>query len=101
MMLLFALFFIFFARCANRSVCNVSSRCLARLEAVQTRAVFALPPRDSFKKKVSFESLKGMWTFFPLGPGGVVSATMQPPRQERLWLIFLASSSVCPAAPVF
>ena len=73
-----------------------------------------LPPRDSWRMRVNFESRYGMWldwrtvelvpcnhyhrTFhtFPS-----VSALMTIPRAERDLLIFLASSKVVPDAPVF
>ena len=100
-MLLLALFFIFLARYAKRNVWIVSSRCLARREVVHTKEVLALPPRDSLRKNVSLDSLNGTCIFFPVGPGGVVSARIQFPRQDKLWFILFASSKVCPAAPVF
>lgn len=68
---------------------------------MHTSEVLEFPPSDYFKKKVSFESLKGTWGLFPVGPGDAVSARIQFPRHDKLWLIFLASSKVCPAAPVF
>lgn len=54
------LFLIFLAREANCRVCTDSSRCLSCLLAVQISVVFEFPPRASFRKSVSLESLNGM-----------------------------------------
>ena len=89
------LFLIFLAREANCRVCTDSSRCRSCLLAVQISVVFELPPRASFKKSVSFESLNGIW------PLPSVSALMTRPREVRLRLIFCASYNVLPDAPVF
>lgn len=61
-----------------------------------TIVVLALPPSDSCKIRVSFESLYGMWDLLPSA-----SADITFPRADRDLLIFLASSSTVPSAPVF
>jgi hypothetical protein len=55
------------------------------------RQVLELPPRDSERILVSFDSLYGTWLAFLS-----VKATITFPRVVRDLLIFLASSSVCP-----
>jgi len=62
---------------------------------VHIKVVLELPPRLSFNRWVSFESLKGMCgSPYP-------RARITLPRYERLWLIFLASSKIFPVAPVW
>lgn len=90
-----ALFLIFFALLANLRVWTDSSTSLNTLEAVQTRVVLELPPSDSLRKKVNLESRKGMCG------ADSVKCFMQIPRVVSDRLIFLASSSVFPVAPVF
>lgn len=60
------------------------------------KVVFAFPPRLSLRTKVSLLSRYGMWVDFLAED----KAWMQFPSAERDWLIFLASSSVFPVAPV-
>ena len=88
------LFMIFFALCANLRVYTDSSRCTIYLLAVQIKVVFELPPSASLRKKVNLESLKGTCGL----PS--VRDLIQIPREVRLRLIFLASSSTLPLAPV-
>jgi hypothetical protein len=60
------------------------------------RHVFELPPSDSDKILVSFDSRYGICVAFLS-----VRALMTFPSVVKLLLIIFASSSVCPAAPVF
>ena len=90
-----ALFLIFLALYANLNVYSDSSKWSPSLLAVHTKVVLEFPPSDSFKKNVSFESLKGTWVL----PS--VRCMIQFPRAVKLMLIFLASSRTFPVAPVF
>ena len=65
------------------------------MEAVHTKVVLELPPNASFKKNVSFESLK----FTKALPS--VSYLIQRPSVVNDRLIYYASFSVLPVAPVF
>ena len=65
------------------------------METLHTRAVFAFPPNDCFKKRVSWESQKGI-CFWPS-----VRALIHIPRVVRERLMFWASFNVWPVAPVF
>lgn len=65
-------------------------------EQQMTIVVLALPPSDSCKIRVSFESLYGMWDLFPSA-----KAEMTLPSADSDLLMFLASSSTVPSAPVF
>lgn len=68
--------------------------CFNYFDAVQTNVVLLLPPNDSLKKKVNFESLK----LTKLTPS--VNCFIQRPSVESDKLMFFASSSVFPVAPV-
>lgn len=80
----------------NRRLLKVSSALNTWGEAVITKVVLVLPPKDSCKILVNFESLKGTWPRF-----ASVNAWIQFPNADKDWLIFLASSKVFPVAPVF
>lgn len=60
-----------------------------------TIVVLALPPNDSCKIRVSFESLYGMCDLLPSA-----NAEMTLPKAESDLLMFFASSSTVPSAPV-
>ena len=60
-----------------------------------TMVVLEFPPRDSCRIRVSFESLYGMWLLLDS-----VNDAITFPKQERDLLMFFASSSVSPTAPV-
>uniref|UniRef100_A0A671Z233 Uncharacterized protein n=1 Tax=Sparus aurata TaxID=8175 RepID=A0A671Z233_SPAAU len=57
--------------------------------------VLALPPRESWSRRVSLESLYGTWVLFPS-----TRAEMTFPSAERDRLILAASFSRLPFAPV-
>jgi len=56
-LLILGLFFIFFAQAPNHKVLIVSSSLKLLGEQVIIKHVFELPPRDSYKTLVNFESL--------------------------------------------
>lgn len=89
-----ALFFICLTLCANFRDYILSSKWQPSRLIVHIRHVFELPPRLSFKRYVNFESRNG--TCF----SAFVSAFITLPKEVKLWLIFLASSSTFPVAPV-
>lgn len=64
-------------------------------EQQMTMVVLALPPSDSCKIRVNFESLYGMCDLFPSA-----NAEITLPKAESDLLMFLASSSTVPSAPV-
>jgi hypothetical protein len=64
---------------------------------VQSNVVNELPPRESFKSLVSFESLNGIYLFSP----GVVKAINTIFKLVRDRLILMASLALSPVAPVF
>ena len=90
-----ALFFIFFTLSANLKDWMLSSKCLLDLLVVQIKAVLEFPPRLSRRSCVNLESLKGT-----KDPGGPPRAVITLPSVVKLILIFLASSSTLPVAPV-
>jgi hypothetical protein len=89
-----ALFLIFLALYANFNVYTDSSIWTHLLLAVHIKVVLEFPPRDSFKKNVNFESLKGTWDLLS------VKLIMHIPNWVKLKLIFFASSKTFPVAPV-
>mmetsp|Transcript_29973 Transcript_29973/g.88969 ORF Transcript_29973/g.88969 Transcript_29973/m.88969 type:complete len:209 (-) Transcript_29973:603-1229(-) len=93
--LTFTTFLIIFARWPNRRVLIVSCSLKLDGEHVMMRDVLALPPSDSCSTRVSLESRYGTWVDFLS-----VSALMTLPSAERERLMFLASSSRSPDAPV-
>jgi len=64
---------------------------------VQRRVVSELPPNESLRSLVSFESLKGTYLFSP----GVVKAIKTILRLVSDKLILIASFALSPVAPVF
>lgn len=69
----------------------VSSVCLIEGPIVTTRLVLELPPRESYKRRVSLDSLKGIKFDFPSD-----KADMHLPRALKELLIALASWSLSP-----
>lgn len=90
-----ALFFIVLARVPKRRVDTVSASLNDDGEQLIIRVVFELPPSDSYRIRVSLESLYGMWVDLPS-----VKLLITIPSALSDLLIFLASSSVYPVAPV-
>ena len=91
-----ASFLMFLARFANLSVDVDSTNASSAGEIIAIIVVLQLPPNESSKMRVSFESRYGMcWR-----PRASVSAAMTLPSAERDWLIFFVSSRRCPVAPV-
>jgi hypothetical protein len=82
-------------RLPNSSVDLVSASLKLAGEQQMMMVVRALPPRDSCRIRVSFESLYGMCVLFPSA-----RAEMTFPRAESDLLMFLASSNTVPSAPV-
>jgi hypothetical protein len=108
-----ALFLMLFARMPKRSVESVSASLYDDGEQLMTSVVRELPPSDSCRMRVSFESRYGMCfacarrqrcararACAPRLAFESVSALMTMPSAESDLLIFLASSSVWPDAPV-
>ena len=95
-LLTFGLFLIAFARIPNRRVEMVSASLKAEGEHVMIREVLALPPSESYSTRVSLESRYGTWEDFLS-----VSANMTFPKADKDLLMFFASSSLFPSAPVF
>ena len=93
---IFGLFFIFFAETPKRRVETVSAVLFGWGEQVTINDVFELPPKDYCRTLVNLLSLYGTWEDFPS-----VNALMTFPNAVKLILIFLASSSTFPYAPVF
>ena len=116
-----ALFLMLFARMPKRKVERVSASLYSHGEQLMMSVVRELPPSDSCRilqvkqvqryaqqgiaggdrpagstYLVSFESRYGICELLPS-----VKALMTIPSADKLLLIFLASSSVCPLAPVF
>lgn len=60
-----------------------------------TIVVLALPPSDSCRIRVNFESLYGIWDLLPSA-----KAEITLPNADKDLLIFLASSRTVPSAPV-
>jgi len=88
---------MFLAAVPNQSVVIVSGSLYGEGEHVIIRAVFELPPSDSERSLVSFDSQYGMKLFsFPS-----VSALITFPSVVNERLIPLASFKVWPEAPVF
>jgi hypothetical protein len=85
------------ARAPKRRVETVSSASDAEGLAAITIVVRQLPPSDDCRMRVSFESRNG--TCAPGLPSE--SAAMQLPSADSDLLMFLASVSVSPLAPVF
>ena len=83
------------ARDANSSVLTVSSDDSAEGEQHTSRLVLQLPPTESSRILVSFESLYGMNFFFS------ASAWTMFPKERRLELMFVASLSCVPVTPLF
>lgn len=65
-------------------------------EQQMTIVVLALPPSDSCRIRVNLESLYGIWDLLPSA-----KAEITLPKADNDLLIFLASSSTVPSAPVF
>mmetsp|Transcript_301 Transcript_301/g.307 ORF Transcript_301/g.307 Transcript_301/m.307 type:complete len:279 (+) Transcript_301:796-1632(+) len=95
-LLIFGLFLIDFALIPNLSVLMVSASLYGEGEQVTISAVLEFPPKESCNTLVSLESLYGICVDFPS-----VSDVMTNPSIVRDLLIFFASSSLLPAAPVF
>mmetsp|Transcript_52670 Transcript_52670/g.146234 ORF Transcript_52670/g.146234 Transcript_52670/m.146234 type:complete len:205 (+) Transcript_52670:1499-2113(+) len=91
-----ASFLIFLARLANLRVDSDSTIASNAGDIMAIMVVRQLPPRESSRMRVSFESRYGMW----LRPRGSVSAAMTLPRALSDWLIFFDSSSRWPVAPL-
>ena len=94
-LLTLALFLIYFARVPNYKVEIVSFLLNELGLQVMTKAVLELPPSDSYKICVSFESLYGIWTDLPS-----VSLLITIPNVVKLLLIFCASFKPSPVTPV-
>ena len=88
-------FLIFLALAPNLKVLNVSASLNGCGEHVIISNVFELPPSDSDKILVSFDSLYGICDTFLS-----VRATITLPSVVKLLLMFLASSNTYPYAPV-
>ena len=86
------------ARCANLSVLTVSLRLDTLGVTVATRQVLALPPQQSLRRNVSFESRKGTWRSRPCSRSAKAPTTC--PKVRRLPLIMLASFNRSPSALV-
>lgn len=76
----------------------VSARCISWGEQVTIRVVLEFPPSDSLSKRVNLEFLYGTW---PCPPRLSDKALITVPKLVKLRLIFLASYSTFPSAPVF
>lgn len=63
---------------------------------IRTITVFEFPPKESWRSRVSFEFLYGIWVLLPS-----TRAEITLPRVANDKLIFVASFSLCPVAPVF
>ena len=94
-LLTLALFLICLALCPKRSVDLVSSSLNTEGEQAMINEVLELPPKDSCRRRVSFESLYGTWDDLPS-----VKAFITYPRAVKLLLMFWASVKVSPFAPV-
>ncbi len=92
----FALFLILFALYPNLNVLSVSLSLYEHIEQHITSVVLLLPPSDSCKIRVSFESLYGTCSFFY-----DVNAFMTLPSALSDLFMFFASSSWAPITPVF
>ena len=95
-LLILALFLIDFALTPNLSVDKVSCSLKTEGEHVTIKVVLAFPPKDSYKILVNLESLYLICLDLPS-----VNELITFPNEDKDWLIFLASSSVEPVAPVF
>ena len=75
-----------FARVPNLRVDSVSGTLYDDTDAVTIRAVLALPPRESWRSRVSLESRYGMWDCWEEPPEERerVRALITFPRAERL-----------------
>ena len=89
-----ALTFTIFARLAKFNVDNVSWKLNAILDTAAMMIVLELPPNESLKRHVNFESLYGMWC----RGVSLVNALMTIPKVVRDLLIFEASLSLSPDA---
>lgn len=89
-----ALFLIVFTRYANFKDCTLSSLNLTNRLHVHSKVVLEFPPRLSFKRCVNFESRNGTYGS-PLDRDLITR-----PSDVKLWLIFFASSSILPVAPL-
>lgn len=92
------LFLIFLALDAYFTVLKDSSRLLSAGETQAIMVVLELPPKESYKILVSFESLYGICSlaFF-----SSVSALITYPRHNSPLLILIPSFNSIPVAPVF
>ncbi|OMH85159.1 hypothetical protein AX774_g1302 [Zancudomyces culisetae] len=91
-----ALFVILLARVPNRSVLTVSAALYDDGEQLIISVVLLFPPNDSCNIRVSLLSRYGICDDLPS-----VSALITIPSADNDLFIFLASSNVCPDAPVF
>ena len=96
--LMTALFLIYLARSAYLSVLKVSSKYLAPGLMAHIMYVLELPPSAFCNILVNYEYLYGITTLFPFCLS--TNALMTFPNVERLWLMWLASLSLSPVAPV-
>ena len=85
-----------FALYPNLKVPNVSLSLYEHIEHAIISVVLEFPPSDSYRIRVSFESLYGMCSFL-----SEVSAFITIPSDVRLLLILFASSSCWPETFVF
>mmetsp|Transcript_4463 Transcript_4463/g.20026 ORF Transcript_4463/g.20026 Transcript_4463/m.20026 type:complete len:356 (+) Transcript_4463:662-1729(+) len=90
-----AVFLMCLARLANLSVESDSVKDSSAGEIIAIIVVLQLPPRESSRMRVSFESRYGMCG----RPFGSVKALMTLPSALSDWLIFFDSSSLVPVAP--
>ena len=93
-----AVFVIILARCANVSVEIVSDNDVTEGLTVATRHVLLLPPNESLRRKVNFESLN--CTCFGLPLSRSTSELITLPRTKSELLIMLASFNRSPSVAV-
>ena len=94
--LIFTSFFIFFALFAYFNVERLSSKLYAEGPILAIITVLVLPPKESCKRRVSWESLYGTWVGLEL-----TKFWMTKPRVVRDKLMLIACYLSLPDTPVF
>ena len=92
---------IYLALSAYFKVFLVSSKALQAGLMLAIITVRQLPPRESFRSRVSLESLKGIWAVDLVRAYCSQRALIQLPRASRLLLILAPSTILIPLLFVF
>ena len=95
-LLTMGLFLMFLALLAYFSVFSVSSKLISAGEMHAIMIVLLLPPSESYRIRVSLESLYGTCPLF----FSSVNADITLPKERRPLLMLMPSLSVAPVAPV-